>query len=53
MDGIESLIKHARFEKRTATGREHAACPDSGITQNFMLIIFNGEKIISNVNVVV
>ena len=41
------------FETRTATGREHFACQDSGISQIFILIISNGEKIVSNVNVVV
>ena len=41
------------FETRTATGREHFACQDSGISQIFILIISNGEKILSNVNVIV
>ena len=41
------------FETRTATGREHFACLDSGVSQIFILIISNGEKILSNVNVVV
>ena len=41
------------FETRTTTGREHFACQDSGISQIFILIISNGEKIVSNVNVVV
>ena len=40
------------FETRTATGRENFACQDSGVSQIFVLIISNGEKILSNVNVV-
>ena len=41
------------FEMRTATGRENFACQDSGVAQIFVLIISNGEKILSIVNVVV
>ena len=41
------------FETRTATGREHFACQGSGFSQIFKLILSNGEKILSNVNVVV
>ena len=41
------------FETRTATGREHFTCQDSGVSQIFVLIISNGEKILSNVNLVV
>ena len=41
------------FETRTATGREYFASQDSGVSQIFILIITNGEKILSNVNVVV
>ena len=41
------------FETRTATGREHFTCQDSGVSQIFVLIFSNGEKILSNVNVVV
>ena len=41
------------FETRTATGREHFTCQDSGVSQIFVLIISNGEKILSNVNVIV
>ena len=41
------------FETRTATGREHFASQGSGVSQIFILIIFNGEKILSNVNVIV
>ena len=40
-------------ETRTAIGREHFACQGSGVSQTFILIISNGEKILSNVNVVV
>ena len=39
------------FETRMATGREHVACQDSGVSQIFKLIISNGEKILRNVNV--
>ena len=41
------------FETRTATGREHFTCQDSGVSQIFALIISDGEKILSNINVVV
>ena len=42
------------FETQTATGREHFACQDIGVSQIFiLLIISNGKKIHSNVNVVV
>ena len=41
------------FETRTATGKEHVVSQDSGVSQIFILIISNGEKILSNVNVVV
>ena len=41
------------FETRTATGRENFACQDSGVSQVFIPIISNGEKVLSNVNVVV
>ena len=36
-----------------ATGRENFACQGSGVSQIFILIISNGQKILSNVNVVV
>ena len=39
------------FETRTATWREHFARQDSGVSQIFILIISNGEKILSNANV--
>ena len=41
------------FETLAASGREHLACQDSGVSQIFILIIFDGEKILSFVNVVV
>ena len=41
------------FETRMATGRENFACQDSAVSQFFILIISNGEKILSNGNVFV
>ena len=41
------------FETRTATGREHFACQDSGVSQIFILIISNGGNILINIKVVV
>ena len=41
------------FETRMATGREHFACQDRLVSQFFILLISSGEKILSNVNVVV
>ena len=41
------------FETQTATGRGHFSCKDSGVSQIFIRIISNGEKILSTVNVVV
>ena len=41
-------VKHAR----TATGRDHFACQGRGVSQIFIFIIPNGERILSNVNVV-
>ena len=35
------------------TENEHLACQDSSVSQIFLLIISNGEKILSNINVVV
>ena len=49
---IGSLSTHV-FEMRTATRRENFVCQDSGVFQIFILIISNGEKLHSNVNVVV
>ena len=40
-------------ETRTATGREHFACKDGIVSQIFILLISNREKILRNVNVVV
>ena len=47
------LISKRIFETRTAIGREDFTCENSGVSQIFVLIISNGEKIHSNVNVVV
>ena len=41
------------LEMRTATGREHFSCQDRIVSQIFILLISDGEKILSNVNVVV
>ena len=41
------------FETWTATRREHFACLDPIVTQIFIPLISNGEKILGNVNVVV
>ena len=41
------------FGTRTVTGREPFVCHDSDVSQIFILIISNGEKILSNVNMVV
>ena len=41
------------FEKRTATGKDHFVSHERGVPQIFILIISNGEKIVSDVNVVV
>ena len=40
------------FETGTATGREHFASQDSGVSQIFILITSNGEKILGDVNAV-
>ena len=48
-------MKNARAERAKllgATGREHVARQGSGVSQIFILIISNGEKILSTVNVV-
>ena len=47
---LGSLRKRA-FEKRTATGREHFAFQNCGVSQIFVLVISNGEKVLSNINV--
>ena len=51
---IESLSTRV-FETRTITGREYFACQGSGVSQIFLFVISNGEKILtgSDVNVVV
>ena len=36
------------FETWTATGKEHFVSQDSGVSQIFILIISNGEKILGN-----
>ena len=41
------------FKTRTATGIGHFACQDSVVHQIFILIISNGENILSNIKVVV
>ena len=41
------------FEMQTATGREYFECWESIVYQICVLLISNGEKILSNVNVVV
>ena len=41
------------FETLTATGSEYFARQDIGLNQIFILIIYNGEKILSDINVVV
>ena len=41
------------FETRTAAGKEHFGSQDSDVSQIFIVIISNQEKILSNVDVVV
>ena len=48
-----NFAKDRVVETRTATGRKNFACQDSGVSQIFILIISNGEKLLSNVKVVV
>ena len=48
-----SLIKRDHEQARTATRREHFACQGSAVSQIFIPVISNGEKILSNANVVV
>ena len=50
---IVGSLSSRPFETRTATGREHSACQDSDVSQIFILIISNGEKVLSSANVVV
>ena len=40
------------FETRTATGRKNFVRQDRIVSQIFMLLISNGEKILNNVNAV-
>ena len=47
---LGSLSTHV-FETRMATGREHFEHEDCGVSLIFILIISNGEKILSNANV--
>ena len=42
-------LKHADADDNS--GREHFARQGRGVSQIFILIIYNGEKILSNVNV--
>ena len=41
------------LETRTATGSEHFSCQDRIVSQIFILLISNGEMILSKVNVIV
>lgn len=41
------------FETQTVTGREHFACQDRVVSQILILLIYNEEKILSDVNVFV
>ena len=53
-DGNHSIgsLSTRVFKTRTPTGREHFKCHDNGVSQIFTLIISNGEKILSNINLV-
>ena len=51
ISGLIGSLSTRVFETRTATGREHFACQDSGGSQIFKVIISNGKMILSNVNV--
>ena len=51
--GIIGSLSTRVFESRKATGREYFMFQDSGVSQIFILIISNGEKILGDVNVVV
>ena len=51
---FEFIVRCTRvFETRTATGREHFAFQDSGVSKIFTPVLSNKETILSNVNVVV
>ena len=47
------LISTRVFETRTATGRGHSVCQDSGVSHIFILIIQNREMVLSMLNVMV
>ena len=49
---IKGSLSTRVFETRTATGSELFAFLDRIVSQIFILFISNGEKILSNVNVV-
>ena len=57
MPGTGTKVDHSKrtrvFETRTATGREIFAWQDRIFSQIFILLTSNGEKKLSNVNVVV
>ena len=50
---ISGSLSTRVFETLTATGREHFAGLARIVSQIFILLISNGEKILSNMNVVV
>ena len=41
------------FEMQMAIGRKHFTCQDGIVSQIFIVLTSNGERILSNVNVVV
>ena len=51
--GIIGGLSTSVFETRMPIAKEHFACQGSGVSHIVILIIFNGERILSNVNVVV
>ena len=51
--GLQTSLSTRVFKTRTATGRERFACQDRIVSQIFILLISNEEKILSNVDVVV
>ena len=50
---VKGSLSTLVFETRTATGREHSVCQDSGVSHIFILIIHNREKVLSIVNLMV
>ena len=51
---IDRELKHVGFLRRGRQLEErHFACQDSGVSQIVILIILNGENVLSNVNVVI